>query len=47
MLLWLQIQTGVRLPVHVAHKKCDECIYIWVAEFERRDQLRENLQIEE
>jgi hypothetical protein len=47
MHLWLQIQTGARLSEHVAHKKCDECIYLRVAEFKRRDQLGEKLQIEE
>jgi len=47
MLLLLQIQTGARLSGHVAHKKYDECVYLWVAEFKRRDQLGEKLQIEE
>lgn len=47
MLLLLKIQTGTRLSGNVAHKKCDECIYLRLAEFKRRDQLREKLQIEE
>ena len=47
MLLWLQIQTEARLAGHVAHKKCDECMNVRVAEFKKRDQLVEVLQIGE
>jgi len=49
MLLLLQNQIRTRLSGHVAHtcKTCDECIYLSVAEFKRRDQLGEKLQIEE